>query len=85
MTQTRPRLDDDLAAEVKAYAKEWRISFNAAVTILLRSGLQSAAWPQPASTEIPLRRRPPAEARARMLEAGLPVDFVDAMIRKEKP
>ncbi len=35
--------------------------------------------------EIPLRRRPPAEARARLLEAGLPVDFVDEMIRKEKP
>jgi hypothetical protein len=37
------------------------------------------------ATAIPIRRRPPAEARARLLEAGLPVDFVDEMIRKEKP
>ena len=46
MPQTRPRLDDDLAADVRAYAEEWRISFNDAVKILLVQGLQVAAWPQ---------------------------------------
>jgi len=47
VTQTRPRLDDDLAAGVKTYANEWRISFSTAVRILLRQGLQAAEWPQP--------------------------------------
>jgi hypothetical protein len=42
VTQIRPRLDDDLAADVQAYAEEWHISFNAAVTILLRQALQTA-------------------------------------------
>lgn len=48
MTQTRPRIDDDLAAEVQAYAdrlsKELgtRISFNAVVTVLLRRALRDA-------------------------------------------
>lgn len=40
MTQIRPRLDDDLAAEVQAYADAYRITFTAAVKILLRLGLQ---------------------------------------------
>jgi hypothetical protein len=40
MTQTRPRLDDDLAAEVQAYADTYHITFTAAVKILLRLGLQ---------------------------------------------
>ncbi len=42
MTQTRPRLDDDLAADVRAYADAWGITFNAAVKILLRQALQQA-------------------------------------------
>jgi hypothetical protein len=42
MTQTRPRLDDDLAADVRTYADAWHITFNAAVTILLRQALQQA-------------------------------------------
>jgi hypothetical protein len=45
MTQTRPRLDDDLTAEVQAYASAWHISFNAAVKILLRTGLATAPIP----------------------------------------
>jgi hypothetical protein len=45
VTQTRPRLDDDLAAAVKRYAIEWRISFNAAVQILIRTGLNAAPRP----------------------------------------
>ena len=45
MTQTRPRLDDDLAAEVQAYAEEWHISFNAAVKILIRVGLRRGLRP----------------------------------------
>lgn len=39
MTQTRPRLDDDLAAEVQAYADALHITFTAAVKILLRQAL----------------------------------------------
>ena len=35
--------------------------------------------------EIPIRRRPPAETRARLLDAGFPADFIAEMIRKEKP
>jgi hypothetical protein len=46
MTQTRPRLDEDLAADVKAYAEEWHISFNAAVTILIRVGLRRGLRPE---------------------------------------
>lgn len=48
MTQTRPRLDDDLAAAIHAYAgslsKETgiRVSFNTAVTVLLRRALKDA-------------------------------------------
>lgn len=45
MSQIRPRLDDDLAAEVQAYASAWHISFNAAVRILLRTGLDTAPVP----------------------------------------
>jgi len=41
MTQIRPRLDDDLAAEVQAYADAYRISFSAAVKILLRQALKA--------------------------------------------
>lgn len=40
MTQTRPRLDDDLAADVQAYADTYGISFTAATKILIRLGLQ---------------------------------------------
>ena len=39
MTQTRPQLDDDLAADVKAYADTLHITFTAAVKILLRQAL----------------------------------------------
>ena len=49
MTQIRPRLDEeDLIAEIQAYADRYgqevgvRISFNAAVKILLRHGLAYA-------------------------------------------
>jgi hypothetical protein len=41
VTQTRPRLDDDLAAAVQAYADRYRITFTAAVKILLRRGLST--------------------------------------------
>jgi antitoxin component of RelBE/YafQ-DinJ toxin-antitoxin module len=41
VTQIRPRLDDDLAAEVSAYADTMHISFSAAVKILLRQALQA--------------------------------------------
>ena len=40
MTQTRPRLDDDIAAEVQAYADANHISFTAATRILLRQALK---------------------------------------------
>ena len=43
MTQTRPRLDDALAADVQAYASKWGITFNAAVKILLRQALNKEA------------------------------------------
>ena len=52
MTQIRPRLDDDLAAEVQAYAdslsKELgtRVSFNATVTVLLRRALRDVSQKQ---------------------------------------
>jgi antitoxin component of RelBE/YafQ-DinJ toxin-antitoxin module len=39
MTQTRPRLDDDLAAAVQAYADANGITFTAATRILLRQAL----------------------------------------------
>jgi antitoxin component of RelBE/YafQ-DinJ toxin-antitoxin module len=39
MTQIRPRLDDDLAAEVQAYVDRLGISFNAAVKVLLHRSL----------------------------------------------
>lgn len=45
MTQIRPRLDDRLAADVQAYADAYRITFTAAVKILLRHGLQAARRP----------------------------------------
>ena len=41
MTQIRPRLDEDLAAAVKAYADSYKISFNDAVKILLRMALKN--------------------------------------------
>jgi antitoxin component of RelBE/YafQ-DinJ toxin-antitoxin module len=41
MTQIRPRLDDDLAAEVQSYADALHISFSAAVKVLLRQALQA--------------------------------------------
>lgn len=46
MTQIRPRLDADLAAEVQAYARQLSgetgipISFNTAVRVLLRRALK---------------------------------------------
>ena len=49
MTQIRPRIDPDLAAEIQEYADQLsaetgvRISFNAAVTVLLRRALKAAA------------------------------------------
>jgi len=48
MTQIRPRLDGDIAADVKAFADSYSketgipVSFNSAVRILLRYGLQAA-------------------------------------------
>ena len=42
MSQIRPRIDDDLAAEVKAYGDSLRLNFNTTVTILLRIGLAVA-------------------------------------------
>jgi hypothetical protein len=39
MTQTRPRLDDGLAADVREFASAYGISFNAAVKMLIRLGL----------------------------------------------
>ena len=53
MTQTRPRLTDDLAAEVRAFADSYgeelglRLSFSDAVQILIRRGLQSAPREKP--------------------------------------
>jgi antitoxin component of RelBE/YafQ-DinJ toxin-antitoxin module len=41
MTQIRPRLDEDLAAAVQAYADDWHITFSAAVRILLRVALDT--------------------------------------------
>ena len=41
MTQTRPRLDDDLAAEVQAYADTYHYTFTTAVRIILRAGLRA--------------------------------------------
>jgi antitoxin component of RelBE/YafQ-DinJ toxin-antitoxin module len=46
MTQTRPRLDDDQAAEVQAYASAWHLTFSTAVKILLRAGLDAAPIPR---------------------------------------
>ena len=49
MTQIRPRLDGDLAAEVQAYADSLsrelgtHISFNAVVTVLLRRALRAVS------------------------------------------
>jgi len=42
VTQIRPRIDDDLAAEVKAYGDSLRLNFTTTVTILLRIGLAAA-------------------------------------------
>jgi hypothetical protein len=42
VTQIRPRLDEDLAAEVKAYGDSLRLNFNTTVRILLRIGLRAA-------------------------------------------
>jgi hypothetical protein len=42
VTQIRPRIDDDLAAEVKAYGDSLRLNFNTTVKILLRIGLRAA-------------------------------------------
>lgn len=56
MTQVRPRLDDDLAADVQAYAGRLsrelgtRISFNAVVTILLRRALRDVGQEQDAGS-----------------------------------
>lgn len=41
MTQIRPRLDDDLAARVQAYADTLHVTFNAAVKVLLHAGLNA--------------------------------------------
>jgi hypothetical protein len=46
MTQTRPRLDDDQAAEVQAYASAWHLTFSTAVKILIRAGLDAAPVPR---------------------------------------
>ena len=56
MTQIRPRLDGDLAAEVQEYAEHLsrelgtRVSFNGAVTILLRAGLRASQEQDAGST-----------------------------------
>jgi len=48
MSQIRPRIDDDLAADIQAFADRYSketgipVSFNSAVRILLRYGLQAA-------------------------------------------
>ena len=42
MTQTRPRLDDDLAAAVQAYADTYHYTFTTAVKILLHAALAAA-------------------------------------------
>ena len=42
MTQIRPRIDDELAAEVKAYGDSLRLNFTTTVTILIRIGLATA-------------------------------------------
>lgn len=48
MTQIRPRIDEDLAAEIQAYADSLSsetgipVSFNAAVAVLLRRALKDA-------------------------------------------
>ena len=42
MTQIRPRLDEDVAAEVKAYADGLSLSFGTAVNVLIRAGLRAA-------------------------------------------
>ena len=52
MTQIRPRIDPGLAADIHAYADEWHISFNAAVTILLQIALRTAQRP-PNGNETP--------------------------------
>ena len=41
MPQIRPRIDEDIAADVQAYAGRRGISFNAAVNVLLRDRLDT--------------------------------------------
>lgn len=69
MTQIRPRIDDErLVAQIQDFADRYseeikvRVSFNAAVMILIRAGLEA--------TE---RQSASAEVRARLLAAGFPV------------
>lgn len=52
MTQVRPQIDEDLAAEVQAYADSLGISLTAAVRILLRTALITAPSPWKRDTTI---------------------------------
>ena len=42
MTQIRPRIDPDLAAEIQAYGDSLGLSFNATVNMLLRISIRAA-------------------------------------------
>jgi antitoxin component of RelBE/YafQ-DinJ toxin-antitoxin module len=50
VTQIRPRIDEDLAAEVQAYADAYGISFTDAVKILLRNALRAGRQEQDAGS-----------------------------------
>ena len=67
MTQTRPRIDDNLAADIRAYADQWHISFNAAVTILLQIALRTAQRPPDEDAlRVESERRVPLDPRRRV-------------------
>jgi hypothetical protein len=82
MTQIRPRINADLAADVQAFADSYGketgipVSFNTAVKILLRAGLDAAPVPRTltaTATEI---------AEAAPAGAGT---ITGTMTREEKP
>jgi hypothetical protein len=54
MTQIRPRIEDNLAPLIQAWADRHHVSFNAATNILISIGLEAQVngWPQPTGQEI---------------------------------
>ena len=81
-TNVHMNLDTALHDAIRRYATGHGLNFTAAISVLAARGLRDEGIiiQEGASTEIPLRRRPPAEVRERLLGV-LPEDFVDELVK----